>query len=93
MDGRDEPGHDEKANRFQVVSESLKMLAAFSVRLLGKWHILGECYADPLFLSPYDLAGTRGAIGVNHQRKAFRDTDRAGDLQARAGLRQYYGVH
>jgi hypothetical protein len=35
VDGRDEPGHDEKVNRFQVVRRGLKMLDAFSVRLLG----------------------------------------------------------
>jgi len=35
VDGRDKPGHDEKANHFQAVRESLKKLAAFSVRLLG----------------------------------------------------------
>jgi len=29
------PGHDEKANRFQVVRKSLKTLAAFSVILSG----------------------------------------------------------
>jgi hypothetical protein len=29
----DEPGHDEKENRFQLVRKSLKMLDAFSVRL------------------------------------------------------------
>jgi hypothetical protein len=33
VDGRDKPGHDEKENHFQVVRKSLKMLAAFSVRL------------------------------------------------------------
>jgi hypothetical protein len=33
VDGRDEPGHDEKENRFQLVRKSLKMLDAFSVRL------------------------------------------------------------
>jgi hypothetical protein len=32
VDGRDEPGHDEKENRFQLVRKSL-MLDAFSVRL------------------------------------------------------------
>jgi hypothetical protein len=33
VDGRDEPGHDEKANHFQVVRKSLKMPGTFSVRL------------------------------------------------------------
>jgi hypothetical protein len=33
VDGRDKPGHDEKANHFQTVRKSLKNLAAFSVRL------------------------------------------------------------
>ena len=35
VDGRDEPGHDEKENRFQLVRKSLKMLHALSVRLSG----------------------------------------------------------
>jgi hypothetical protein len=35
VDGRDEPGHDEKANHFQVVRKSLKMPGTFSVRLSG----------------------------------------------------------
>ncbi len=35
VDGRDEPGHDEKENRFQLVRKSLKMLHAFSVILSG----------------------------------------------------------
>jgi hypothetical protein len=29
VDGRDKPGHDEKASQFQAVGKSLKMLAAF----------------------------------------------------------------
>jgi hypothetical protein len=33
VDGRDKPGHDEKASDFQSVRKSLKMLDAFSVRL------------------------------------------------------------
>jgi hypothetical protein len=33
VDGRDEPGHDEKAIHLQAVRKSLKMLAAFSVGL------------------------------------------------------------
>jgi hypothetical protein len=33
VDGRDKPGHDEKASHFQAVGKSLKMLDAFSVRL------------------------------------------------------------
>jgi hypothetical protein len=24
---------------------------------------------DPLFLSPFDVAGARGVIGINHQQK------------------------
>jgi hypothetical protein len=35
VDGRDEPGHDEKENHFQVVRKSLKMLGALSVILSG----------------------------------------------------------
>jgi hypothetical protein len=33
VDGRDKPGHDEKAIHFHAVGKSLKMLDAFSVRL------------------------------------------------------------
>jgi hypothetical protein len=33
VDGRDEPGHDEKASRIQAVREGLKMRDAFSVIL------------------------------------------------------------
>jgi hypothetical protein len=52
VDGRDKPGHDEKATRFQAVNESLKMLAAFSVRLSGRritlisfvWPCLSEAF-------------------------------------------------
>jgi hypothetical protein len=33
VDGRDKPGHDEKAGHFQAVRKSLKMLHAFWVRL------------------------------------------------------------
>jgi hypothetical protein len=35
VDGRDEPGHDEKSDSFSVTSERLKMLDAFSVGLSG----------------------------------------------------------
>jgi len=35
VDGRDKPGHDEKANQFQTVKKRPKLLAAFSVRLTG----------------------------------------------------------
>jgi hypothetical protein len=35
VDGRDKPGHDEKASHFQAVRKSLKILDAFWVRLLG----------------------------------------------------------
>jgi hypothetical protein len=42
VDGRDKPGHDEKASHFQSVGKSLKMLDAFSVILSGaaNWHLL-----------------------------------------------------
>jgi hypothetical protein len=33
VDGRDKPGHDEKESHFQAIRNSLKKLAAFSVRL------------------------------------------------------------
>jgi hypothetical protein len=33
VDGRDKPGHDEKASYFQAVKKSLKMLDAFWVIL------------------------------------------------------------
>jgi hypothetical protein len=35
VDGRDKPGHDEKASHFQAIGKSLKMLDAFSVGLSG----------------------------------------------------------
>jgi hypothetical protein len=35
VDGRDEPGHDEKTNHFQALRKGLKMLDAFSVILSG----------------------------------------------------------
>jgi hypothetical protein len=37
MDGRDKPGHDEKATHYEVPenNEVLKILADFSVRLSG----------------------------------------------------------
>jgi hypothetical protein len=35
VDGREKPGHDEEANHFHAVRKSLKILAAFSVRLSG----------------------------------------------------------
>jgi hypothetical protein len=35
VDGRNKPGHDEKANHFHAARKSLKILAAFSVRLSG----------------------------------------------------------
>jgi hypothetical protein len=47
-----------------------------------------ERYPDPLFVSPHDLAGSRGVIGVNHQHETFRDADRTGYLQARPALFQ-----
>ena len=47
MDGRDKPGHDEKASHFQAVRKSLKMLDAFSVRLFGKF--TGNEIPPPLF--------------------------------------------
>jgi hypothetical protein len=33
VDGRDEPGHDEKEPAFQMVGDGLKKLAGFSARL------------------------------------------------------------
>jgi len=36
MAGMSEPGHDEKANHFQTVGKSLKMLAASRVRVSGE---------------------------------------------------------
>jgi hypothetical protein len=48
MDGRDEPGHDEKASHFQAVRKSLKMLAAFSVRLLGDPERTSHCFNKTL---------------------------------------------
>jgi hypothetical protein len=38
VDGRDKPGHDEEQTRFQTVSWSLKMLAAFLSYSLGDSH-------------------------------------------------------
>jgi hypothetical protein len=35
VDGRNKPGHDEKASHFRGVGKSLKMLDASSVRLSG----------------------------------------------------------
>jgi hypothetical protein len=56
VDGRDEPGHDEKKNRFQLVRKSLKMLDAFSVRLskrllLVAAFLAGEFHAGRAFFS------------------------------------------
>jgi hypothetical protein len=36
VDGRDKPGHDEKANHFHAVRKSLKILAAFFSQALRR---------------------------------------------------------
>jgi hypothetical protein len=58
-------------DRFEAEGPPIKSVSSASIGsveatvnlLHGK---IIERYADPLFLSPHDLAGSRGVIGINH---------------------------
>jgi hypothetical protein len=60
VDGRDKPGHDEKANHFHAVRKSLKILTSFSVRLSG-------CGREKTFGAPKSIA-LKTSAGVSRQR-------------------------